>query len=159
MKHLIGIALAMGLAAAGHADAQGCRSGQRVSSNLGKLLAGSTVCAVAGNEAWQEYHGGGASGGSLVDYKRGPNHPVDPSKTVGSWLVLTGNSGQGTGNDATVVYDYGGAGRISFEVWQPNRQVQRYNFCGLAGQRDVLGAVLMPGSGACPQAAIATTGR
>jgi hypothetical protein len=48
------------------------------------FVRGTTFCVARGNERWQEFH---AESGELIDYKLGPGHPVDPTKTVGSWTV------------------------------------------------------------------------
>ena len=73
------------------------------------LLEGNTVCVGAQPtmEA-QEFH---QAGGALIDYKRGPGHPVDPSKQVGTWKV-TGGRG------AFVTHHYGGNTRYNYAVWK-----------------------------------------
>jgi hypothetical protein len=124
------------LVVAAGASAQGCPcgSGTRVSgADLAALLAGKTVCAAVGNEQWQEFHGGGGTGGTLVDYKKGPNDPVDPSTTVGSWSVA---------NDM-VSYNYGGGGTYAYAVCQSGNTL---DFCGA---RNITGATLRAGQTAC----------
>jgi hypothetical protein len=76
-----------------------CPAGTRLNENqLTTLLTNRTVCATVGNDRWQEWHG---PNNSLVDYKRGPGHPVDPTQVVGSWAIT------GSGINAIVTYTYG----------------------------------------------------
>jgi hypothetical protein len=84
-------------------------------TEITRTFGGNTVCASVGGgatlEQWAEYHTGTTgAGGPLVAYKRGPNHPVDPQKTVGSWSVV------GTGNNAVVRYNYGAGGTYDYSV-------------------------------------------
>ena len=55
------------------------------------------------NDIWNELHQGTtAAGGNVMDYKRGPGHPVDPSKVVGTYFISLGAN--------TVTYTYGDPG-------------------------------------------------
>jgi hypothetical protein len=77
----------------GQAAAQNaCATGTRVAGDaLRTLLAGKTVCAALGDDRWQEDHAGNGSGNDdLIDYKRGPGHPVDPAEKVGTWRANSG---------------------------------------------------------------------
>lgn len=76
-------------------------------ATLRGVLAGNTVCASRGNDRWQEFH---QAGGALIDYKKGPNDKVDPTKQVGTWTV-TGN-GAGT----QLRYDYGPGANYTYKV-------------------------------------------
>lgn len=137
-----------------------CGPGTRVTGQaLVALLGTKTVCGQLKDDTWQEFHSGTtAAGGSLIDYKRGPNDPVDPSKQVGNWSVQ--NVGAA---DSYVVYDYGSGGAYSFAVCQAGGSV---SFCGItppnaavtntrssrgavAGS-NVTGATLINGQNACP---------
>ena len=109
--------------------------GTRVTGNaLQTLLANRTVCAAAGNESWQEFHSGNGSG-PLIDWKRGPNDPVDPSETVGSWS-LTANQ---------VSYNYGSGGTYHYDVCVAANSI--VNFCGAS--RNITGATLRQGQVSC----------
>lgn len=112
-----------------------CGAGTRVAgADLVALLGNRTVCAAAGGEEWQEYHRGtNAAGGQLIDYKKGPTDPVDPTETVGRWSV------QGE----EVVYNYLGSGAYAHAVCQSGNTL---SFCG---QRTVTGATLRNGQVAC----------
>jgi hypothetical protein len=72
-----------------------------VGGNFTSFITGATICAARGTDRWQEFHaaGGGASGGALIDFKRGAGHPVDPTRQVGTW---TAND-----TDSTVTHIYG----------------------------------------------------
>jgi hypothetical protein len=67
------------------------------------------VCAArapGGNsDTWSEEHGtlNAAGVGTLTEYAKGPGHPVDPEKAVGTWTVLQNNTG-----NARVQYKYDG---------------------------------------------------
>jgi len=59
----------------------------------GNTVCGTPTASYTGNpsDRWQEAHvGDSPAGGELIDYKLGPDDPVDPSKTVGSWQVEVG---------------------------------------------------------------------
>ncbi len=102
-------------------------------TNLDSLLSGNTVC--VGNPPtwnWQEEH---HPGGALVDYKRGPGHPVDPTKQVGSWQISGDN----------VVYTYNGGGSFGFQIW--NNGDGSYSFCGIIGTGNQIDAIIKPGTG------------
>lgn len=72
--------------------------------SLSNALSNRTVCvAKTGGVGWenQEFHSG-TGGGSLIDYKLGAGHPVDPTETVGTWSVT------GSGPQTRVNHVYGG---------------------------------------------------
>jgi hypothetical protein len=74
------------------------------------LLQGNTVCLPAATQPTMEAQELHQAGGALVDYKRGPGHPVDPSKQVGSWTVTAGRS-------VFVTHNYGGGAQYTYAVW------------------------------------------
>ena len=120
-----------------------CGGTQVVGSALQTLLSNRTVCAASGNESWQEFH---HPAGPLVDWKKGPSDPVDPSETVGSWS-LGGNK---------VNYNYGSGGTYQYDVCVAGSTV---NFCG--GSRNITGATLRQGQVSCSASAplpLAVTG-
>lgn len=101
----IGLVLAFSL---GNAYAQQCGSAaNRLNQSELAILPGKTVCATFGANQWQEYHN---PNGDLVDFKRGANHPVDPTTKVGTWAIT------GTGNSAQVQHTYGGV-PYSFAIY------------------------------------------
>lgn len=131
----------MALAFAGAAQAQTnncpCNGGQgslltaRTSPTLSSVIKGKMACGNVGGERWQEWH---SPAGKVVDYKLGPNHPVDPSKEVGSYTV---------GADR-VTYDYGPGASYAYGVCL---NASNYTFCGAQyGGRDITG-VIVGGSG------------
>jgi phosphohistidine swiveling domain-containing protein len=102
------LSLTVLLAVAGAATAQTCPTGTTRQTggtpadptgggNFTGLITGATICAARGNDRWQEYH---RAGGALIDFKRGPNDRVDPTRQVGTWTVTHGAN-------ATVTHTYG----------------------------------------------------
>lgn len=91
---------------------------------LNTLLSGKTVCVASTKPGWtwewQEIH---QVPDILVDYKKGPGDPVDPSKPVGTWKI----SGTGGGQRAVVTHDYGGGQSYTYTVW--NNGNGTHSFC------------------------------
>lgn len=109
MKRTIIVASILSTAIAGEAMAD-CNTPP--TKNLKKILSGQTVCAVKGNgDKWQEEHN---KDGTLWDYKKGPNDPVDPRSQVGRWSV--NETTQGTAKKEEVCYDYANAGRYCYTL-------------------------------------------
>jgi hypothetical protein len=86
---------------------------------LTTLLSGKMVCGNVGSERWQEWHNGSSSG-PIVDYKLGPTHPVDPSKTIGNYTVNADN---------TVTYNYGAGAPYTYDVCFVAAS-NTYTYCG-----------------------------
>ena len=104
---------------------------------MNTLLKGNTVCVPAVTQPTmdaQELH---QAGGALVDYKRGPGHPVDPSKQVGSWTVTAGRS-------TFVTHNYGGGVQYTYAVWNNNDGT--HSFCSANPEIKVR---IKTGGGAC----------
>lgn len=87
---------------------------------LKNVLKNSTVCAVFGNDKWQEYHAEiGNGSGRIYELSR---NTANGGEDVGSWVV------SGNGNDpATVTYNYGSGGSYAFQVCG---DAAGYDFCG-----------------------------
>ena len=79
-------ALAIGLSVSSLASAQCAEGNPLTAAQITALVEGNTLCAIDGNERWQEYH---EAGGDLWDYKRGPTSTGDPTEIVGSWTITT----------------------------------------------------------------------
>lgn len=101
---------------------------------ISAALTGNTVC-VGTSSNWeaQELH---VSGGDLTDYKRGPSHPTDPTKTIGSWRTNSGN---------TLTHDYGGGTSYTYQV--KSNGGASYSFCSATGAEII--ATVKTGSGPC----------
>lgn len=138
MKSLI-LAASIGLVVAGVASeaVAACAVSGSVTAVTGAalrtLLSGKTVCVKAsgGGWEWQEEH---IAGGTLRDYKKGPNDKIDPSEVVGTWNV------DRSGN---VVHSYTGAPPFSYAVF--NNGDGTHSFCG--GGKDIV-ATIQNGTGA-----------
>ena len=76
------------------------------------LIGTSMACYPVAGPPWtfQEYHDAPNTFamGNIIDYKRGPGNPRDPSTMVGSYTIDT------TG---TLISNYGGPKRYSFTIW------------------------------------------
>jgi hypothetical protein len=106
------------LGAAAAASAQDCPNGvsrlNRV--QIGNQIVGKTMCATSGNDRWQEFHQGTAGDltGPLIDYKKGPNDPVDKTQQVGTWSI------SGNGGNTLLVHNYGASATYSWAVCGSN---------------------------------------
>jgi len=130
------VALIAGFGAAGAAEAQcpaGLTTAQLISTLSGKYAcarrqAGVTPAPGCGNpnDTWNELHQGSQTG-QIIDYKRGPTDPVDPSKPVGTYTI--------NAND-TVTYNYGGScGPYTYTLRQipsPNPESPAFQYCNIA---------------------------
>ncbi|MDD5274751.1 MAG: hypothetical protein PHR16_01560 [Methylovulum sp.] len=113
------------------------------SSQTVTLLSGKTICqrpTPASDWEWQEYHTPTvAFVGNIIDYKKGPADPVDPTKTVGTYSI---NSRGG------ITYTYTGGGSYAFTIFDQGSGV--YNFCDATGNTvQVSGATVKPGQVSC----------
>ena len=123
---LLAVLISLGsVGLAGQAAAACASPSTRLSQGqLATLVGGKTVCVPNGAEwKWQEQHMGTTSG-SLIDYKRGPGHAVDPSETVGSWSLSN------TAGNATIAHNYGSGGTFTYSVWDNGNAT--YSFCSAA---------------------------
>lgn len=143
---IIATTLVMTLAGLPSAATAACSSpaATRVGSiaDLTTLLSGKTVCVRSTKPGWtwewQEVH---QANGDLVDYKKGPSDPVDPSKKVGTWTI-SGNDG---GQRAVVTHLYLGGQSYGYTVWKNvNVTDNTHSFC--IGATEVVATIK---SGAC----------
>ena len=107
----------MGYAGAAAAD---CSPNTQVKGdNLRNALSNQVVCVGDPNnpnQRWSIWHQGG-TGGTMTEWARGVNHPIDPSQDKGSWSLNTPGQGQGNNtNWETVTYDYGGGGSYTYSL-------------------------------------------
>lgn len=144
MKKFVLVAAIAGSLVSGQAIAACTPSTRLNAAAITALLGSNTVCVPAvtvPTMTWQELHVG-APGGALIDFKRGPGHPVDPTQTVGTWTV----SGTGAGN-ATVTHAYSGAGgTYIYSVHGSGVVGTNHSFC--AGATEIVARV-KSGGGAC----------
>lgn len=137
MKRLMVASIVLLAGISGEAMAIDCSGGTQLKNgDVASAISGKTVCAILGSEQWQEYH---ASNFDLIDYKKGPSDPVDPTKTVGLWNT------SGTGTNSVVTYDYGPGQVYSYEVHLNGTQ---YSLCGVSGA-PTLDVTLLPGQVPC----------
>lgn len=147
MKRIMIISVILLMAASGNTMAD-CKSNSRIDSpTLNNLLTNNTVCKANtpanGLWNWQEYHN---PSGSLIDYKRGPDNAIDPTKTVGVWSISPTTS--------TVTYNYGPGQSYTYTVHKPSNNASGppYDFCLSEGPSitpTVAGATIISGSSGC----------
>jgi hypothetical protein len=111
-------------------------------SDIESLVGLGTACYPAGGPPWtnQEYHTSSGASGTIIDYKKGPSDPRDPSKAVGTYTVNA---------DSTITYNYTVGGTYTYSVWgKTNGKGATYDFC--VGSTPLPGGVrIISGSGAC----------
>ena len=138
-RALVALGLLLG---AGAAAAQGVCSGNGArilgTDVLTQTVRGQTMCASRGAERWQELH---RFGGDLIDFKKGPNDPVDPSTRVGSWSVVPG-----AGGAALLRHDYGGGQVYDFAVC---RAGEVFALVPIGGGSRITGIRLVSGGNGC----------
>lgn len=143
MKSIVVMCFILLAGLAGNAVAQSCPGGTTQVANtpnqLDQLLTGNTLCAVRAPDSWQEFH---QSGGALIDFKRGPADPVDPTETVGTWSTTNGAN-------AVVTHNYGAGGVFSWLVCQVGATTT-YTLVSSGASGTITGATFRAGQGACP---------
>jgi len=124
----ISMALALGT---GQAWAAGPCNSPLSDTELATTLNGHWACQVP---EWNEQHTGvgAATSGNIVDYKKGPHDPVDPSTTVGTYSIAKVN-GKGV-----VTYAYGPPGSSTFSYNVQNISGNSYSFCQITPGNVVL---------------------
>ncbi|MBZ8138283.1 hypothetical protein CLD22_00010 [Rubrivivax gelatinosus] len=133
------VAAALLLAAAAASAQAPCAENARLSGpQINSQIGGKTMCATRGNDRWQEFH---QSGGALIDFKKGPNDPVDPSKQVGTWSL--GSSGA----DTVLTHSYGAGQNYSWAVCSTGSASYTLISTSGAGSQNV---TVVDGQRACP---------
>ncbi len=119
------------------------------SPNLSTALSGNTVCVAKAGGGWenQEYHQSGPTSGNIVDFKKGPTDPIDPTKTIGIWTI----SGSGASTQVTYSYASGSTGVyfVCSAATTPGPG-DAIGFCPSANGSSTINATLKAGQGACP---------
>jgi len=109
-------------------------------NTLTAVLTGNTMCATRGADRWQEYH---QSGGTLIDFKLGAGHPVDPTETVGTWTSSNPNS--------TVTHNYGAGGVFTWLVSKPPSAAGPLTLVSTGAAGTVTGVTMIAGGPSkCP---------
>lgn len=145
MKSLIlaaaaGVALAS-LPAASNAACAAPSVRVNTKAAMSALLTGNTVCVPAVTQPTMEAQELHQAGGALIDFKRGPAHPTDPTSRVGTWSV-TGVDGRGV----FATYDYGGGKIYTYAVWRNTDGSGTHSFCSANPE---FKARIKMGGGAC----------
>ena len=144
MKNFVLVAAMAGSLVSGQAIAACDNASRLAAAAIRTLLGNNTVCVPASpspNMTWQELHVG-TNSGALIDFKRGPTHAVDPSETVGTWIV----NGTGAGNSAVRHTYLGGGGTYDYTVHGTGVVGTIHSFCG--GPTEIVAMVKL-GGGAC----------
>ncbi len=144
-KGLAALAVLAGFSAQALAQTISCPSGSPLSaSDITTLLGSKTVCASSGGDRWQEFHSG--TGGALIDYKKGPNDPVDPTTQVGTWGASASGAGYG---QVTYNYTDGGTSTYRFAVCAVSNSSATGTFVPLQSGSNIP-FTLISGQSACP---------
>ena len=137
---ITGIAF-LGFTGAVNAQSCSCSGAAQIKSaaDLTSKLAGNTVC-VGSTPTFeaQEQH---VTGGTLIDFKRGPGDPTDPTKTIGTW----GTSGSGA--NTIITYSYTGGSSYSYNVCTSG--TNDLGFCPSGTNTPTVNAKLKSGLGGC----------
>lgn len=130
----IGFFVAPSVHAQGNSDKCTCVSSAALISadEISAALSGNTICGVAGNLKWQEWH----SGNKVVEL--GNSLAGDD---VGTWSVAGGNNK----NNSTITYNYGSGGSYTYTVC---KEGSSYHFCGAT---NVTSAFVNAGKAKCWQ--------
>lgn len=108
---------------------------QRLSASaIRSIVADKYVCVGAGADVVSnELH----TGGSIIDYKKGPNDPIDPSSLVGSYTVVHSDNG------GIISYTYLSGGEIySYHVQAAGGN--HYDFCPVGGAGQAVTVLIRP---------------
>ena len=94
---------------AGNAVAQagpcGGFNGVKTAADIQTLLAGKYACV---HNQSNELH----SGGTLIDFKKGPSDPVNPSEQVGTYTITAGTAA----SYDRITYNYGTGGTFAYAI-------------------------------------------
>jgi hypothetical protein len=138
VKQLVCAAMVLLAIGAGRAIAA-CTPPFMTAVQIQTLLAGNTACiGHTPNAEWSEWHNGGASG-NVVDWKLGASNPVDPTKTVGTFLITTSITA------GTVKYTYDSQ---SYTYFVQQGASNPYTFCNTGGSPS-FAVMVNPGQGPC----------
>ena len=131
------VALSCVIAESAMAASASCPGPSQAYPDPRPLIENFRVCAKLGGDQWQEAH---MPNGDLIDFKRGPNHPTDPSEKVGTWET----------NGKVVTYHYTGGKSYSYRVRAKRGSLL---FCGVTDPSKEILASRMPANlnAACPQ--------
>jgi hypothetical protein len=140
MKAPIAISLALASVLALPAHAYQCTANRvtDMSTIVGKLICAYKSAATNANDRWSEVLSGAGTGGTLIEWARGPGDTVDPSQSVGTWSI------DDTADTVTFVYP---DGSYSYSLYSNGDTT--YSLCGGSGTPTVTQIVTGP-SGANP---------
>ena len=114
---------------------------------LSAALSGNTVC-VPNGAGWrhQEWHQGGPTAGVVIDYKKGPSDPVDPTTALGTWTI------SGTDASSSVTYSYSGGSTGIYAVCSLKSQPgvgDAIGFCPGSNSPATIAATIEAGASGC----------
>jgi hypothetical protein len=149
LKRIIVFGIVAMAAVAGQANAQNCATATTAGLTAGQiktLVSNKYACAnLSATEHWNELHNSSTLSGNVLDYKKGPTDPIDPSDTAGhptgQYKIAIGPGGvQGPG---TVTYTYGSLVYSYYIV--NNMGAPLYSFCGASGGSPQLAVTVQAG--------------
>lgn len=131
-------------AVGGQVAAQCSTNRVNLGTNLLAFLSGKTACATGvganAGKKWQEWH---QANGTLTEYAKGANDPVDPTHDVGTWSASNGAN-------AVVTYTYTGDSGSPY-IWALyDDGGGNYSFCTGANGAVIATTTFLNGQGHCP---------
>jgi hypothetical protein len=116
-----------------------CSTSLMTATQIQTLLANNTACVGHTPAAtWSEWHNGTVAG-SLVDWKKGPTDPVDPTTSVGTYSITSSITA------GTVAYTYSTGGPV-YAYYVQQGSTNPYVFCNTSGS---IAVTVNPGQGPC----------
>ena len=135
------------------AEAACIQTGRLTGTVIATKVQGNYVCSVKNNNKWNELHTiVDATSGLVLDFKKGPLDPVDPSATpahpTGTYSIA-GGAGVGT-----ITYTYGDPqGPYTYSVRPVGFSVTQFEFCNVSTFETfaiTVGTAPTPNPVACP---------
>lgn len=115
-----------------------CPGGLSAVQQVTQLVGNNTMCAVRGNERWQEFHSGSNSG-PLIDWKDPSGG--QPTEQVGIWSAQNGANG-------SVTHNYGTGGTYTWTICSAGgASTGPFTLVGTGGQ--ISSVTIRPGQVPC----------
>jgi hypothetical protein len=148
VKRTIVFGLSLLVVGTSHVMAQNCVNASTAGMTAGQmntLISNKYACAnFSPTEHWNELHASAAGHGNVLDYKKGPTDPIDPSDTAGhpTGTFTLANGPGGAQGPGTITYTYP-SGSFGYYIVD-NLSHPQYSFCGESGGAPQLAVTISP---------------